>query len=190
MAETLQDLKLKNDPSTIVRPNIVAGNIPSGAIDSTKLATGAVTASKIGAGAVQSSNIATGAVNTAAVEDGAIDSNKLASGAVTAVKIGSRAVGKGKLKILTAPLSSCIQESTTVATLATALQNLFENDIILSMHAYTSGDVYNKIDFVEISQSGISYYFGTSLETIGNDTQAAQFWNDDAPRIDVVIIEA
>ena len=37
MSEVTRDLKLKDDPSTIVRPNIVASNIPARAIDTAKL---------------------------------------------------------------------------------------------------------------------------------------------------------
>lgn len=37
MSEVTRDLKLKDDPTTIVRPNIVASNIPSRAIDTAKL---------------------------------------------------------------------------------------------------------------------------------------------------------
>ena len=37
MSEVTRDLKLKDDPSTIVRPNIVPANIPSRAIDASKM---------------------------------------------------------------------------------------------------------------------------------------------------------
>ena len=37
MSEVTRDLKLKDDPTTIVRPNIVASNIPARAIDAWKL---------------------------------------------------------------------------------------------------------------------------------------------------------
>lgn len=37
MSEVTRDLKLKDDPTTIVRPNIVASNIPARAIDTAKL---------------------------------------------------------------------------------------------------------------------------------------------------------
>lgn len=37
MSEVTRDLKLKDDPSTIVRPNIVPANIPERAIDASKM---------------------------------------------------------------------------------------------------------------------------------------------------------
>lgn len=37
MSEVTRDLKLKDDPTTIVRPNIVPANIPARAIDTSKL---------------------------------------------------------------------------------------------------------------------------------------------------------
>ncbi len=87
MPDIRQTLKLESDPSTNVFPNIKKENIPSLAIDSTKIENGAVIAAKIANGAVQSSHISPGAVGTAAIENLAVTSSKIANGAVLSSKI-------------------------------------------------------------------------------------------------------
>ena len=92
-----QDLKLENDPSTIVRPNIEGANIPTSAVDSSKIATGAVTNTKIAALAVTGDKIAANtitkdkiAANTITndeIEDLTIQGGKVANGTITANKI-------------------------------------------------------------------------------------------------------
>ena len=102
MPNIIQDLKLKSDPSTIVNPNIVSENIPSGAVTTAKIAsnavtagkvaTGAVTASKIENGAVQSSHISVGAVTEPKIDAGAVTTAKIADGAVTGSKIANNTI--------------------------------------------------------------------------------------------------
>lgn len=108
MPEINQDLKLRSDPSTIVRPNIVSDNIPSGAITEDKLATRAVTQGKLATGAVGTSQLATQAVTSDKVAPNAItnakmandsvDTNNLVNQSVTNNKIATGAVSASKLK--------------------------------------------------------------------------------------------
>lgn len=97
MAEIKQDLKLQSDPSTVVRPNIVSDNIPSGAVTSAKIAAGAVTQPKLGTSSVTSDKLAAGAVIEAKIADSAVTSTKLASGAVQNGNIANGAVTGDKI---------------------------------------------------------------------------------------------
>ena len=121
MAEIIQDLKLQNDPTTIVRPNIVTGSIPSGAVTGDKIADGAITTSKVNDGAITSDkiapasviggklgissvydlNIASGAVNEYKLASNAVVTSKIANGAVTESKIATGAVTGDKIGIAT-----------------------------------------------------------------------------------------
>ena len=92
MPNIIQDLKLKSDPSTIVNPNIVSDNIPSGAVTTAKIASNAVTAGKIASGAVTASKIENGAVQQAHISVGAVTEPKIDTGAVTTTKIADGAV--------------------------------------------------------------------------------------------------
>lgn len=94
MATIRSDLKLKNDPSTIVHPNIEADNIPAFAIDGTKIASGAITFSKIGDGEVITAKLNDGAVTTAKINDGAVTGAKIANSTITNNKIVSVDYGK------------------------------------------------------------------------------------------------
>ena len=110
MPEIIQDLKLKSDPSTIVRPNVVSSNIPANAITTGKIADEALTTGKIANEAITSAKIAPGAVSSAKLEasavleskiaNNAVTQNKIASGAVTETKIGPEAVTSGKISPL------------------------------------------------------------------------------------------
>ena len=92
MPNIIQDLKLKSDPSTIVNPNIVSDNIPSGAVTTAKIASNAVTAGKLATGAVTASKIENGAVQQAHISVGAVTEPKIDAGAVTTAKIADGAV--------------------------------------------------------------------------------------------------
>lgn len=107
MPEKITDLRLKEDSSTIVRPNIVPDNIPSGAVTTAKLAAGAVTSAKIDGGAVTEGKIASSAVTAgkigsnavteAKILDGSVTSGKIAAGAVTTAKIAAGAITEEKI---------------------------------------------------------------------------------------------
>lgn len=97
MPNIIQDLKLKSDPSTIVNPNIVTDNIPSGAVTTAKIASNAVTAGKIASGAVTASKIENGAVQTSHISAGAVTEPKIDSGAITTAKIADGAVTGTKI---------------------------------------------------------------------------------------------
>lgn len=97
MPNIIQDLKLKSDPSTIVNPNIVSDNIPSGAVTTAKIASNAVTAGKIASGAVTASKIENGAVQQAHISVGAVTEPKIGTGAVTTAKIADGAITGAKI---------------------------------------------------------------------------------------------
>lgn len=92
MPTIIQDLKLKNDPTTIVHPNIESDNIPSSAITAVKIANATITSAKLASNAVSNAKIASSAVTETKIASGAVTSTKIASGAVTSAKIQSGAV--------------------------------------------------------------------------------------------------
>lgn len=92
MPNIIQDLKLKSDPSTIVNPNIVTDNIPSGAVTTPKIDSNAITTAKIADGAVTYPKIADNAISGNKIIDLAITTAKIADGAVTTAKIADGAV--------------------------------------------------------------------------------------------------
>lgn len=96
MPEINQDLKLQSDPTTIVRPNIVSDNIPSGAVTEAKLATGAVTQGKLASGAVGNAQLATQAVSADKIAPNAVTHAKIASGAVGNAQLATGAVSTSK----------------------------------------------------------------------------------------------
>lgn len=88
MATITSDLKLQNDPSTIVHPNIESGNIPANAVTTAQIDDGAITAPKLSAGVV----------STAKIADGAITTVKIADGSITSAKLGALSVGNGNIQ--------------------------------------------------------------------------------------------
>ena len=98
MAEIRQDIKLQNDPSTIVRPNIIGDCIPDGDVTHAKLATDAVEEGNIRDSSVSEDKIADGSITTNKIASGAVTSGKIDSGAVTSGKIASNAVTNAKIQ--------------------------------------------------------------------------------------------
>ena len=92
MPNIIQNLKLKSDPNTIVKPNIVSDNIPSGAVTTSKIDSNAVTTAKIADGAVTYPKIADNAISGNKIIDLAITTAKIADGAVTTAKIADDAI--------------------------------------------------------------------------------------------------
>lgn len=111
MADIIQTLQLKEDPTTKVFPRIKSDGIPSGAVTTDKIDASAVTTAKVADGAITSaklsnnsvstSNIQGSAVNAGKIADGAITEAKIDNGAVTRTKIASNAVNKGKMAVYT-----------------------------------------------------------------------------------------
>lgn len=152
MAEILQDLKLKNDPDTIVRPNIVPGNIPSGAIDSTKLAAGAVTASKIGTGAVTASALGTGAVTASAIGSNAVTSAKIANAAITKTKIADGTITLNKIDNANASLRDLFTAGESNADAYAALALLMRD--VSSKFLYDDGEIVANLNlYIDSSES-------------------------------------
>ena len=88
MSEVIKTLTKKGDASVEVYPNIKRDNIPSGAVDTSKLDDGAVTTAKIQDGAVSGSKLASGSVSTAKIGAGAVTESRIANGSITASKFG------------------------------------------------------------------------------------------------------
>lgn len=97
MADIIQTLQLKDDPTTKVYPRIKSDGIPSGAVTTDKLASNSVISSKIADNAIQSRHFAPGAVNNSALSNGSVDTDKLNTDAVTSEKILNGAVTREKL---------------------------------------------------------------------------------------------
>lgn len=97
MPNIIQNLKLKSDPNTIVNPNIVSDNIPSGAVTTPKVDSNAITTAKIADGAVTYPKIADNAISGNKIIDLAITTAKIADGAVTTAKIADNAVTGTKI---------------------------------------------------------------------------------------------
>lgn len=92
MPTIIQDLKLKNDPTTIVHPNIESDNIPSSAITAAKIASSTITSAKLASNSVTNTKIASSAVTDVKIASNAVTSAKIASGAVTSAKIETGAI--------------------------------------------------------------------------------------------------
>lgn len=95
--DKLQTLHEIDHPEVNVYPNIQPANIPSGAIDSSKLASGSVVSAKIANGAVLHDHIGAGAVHEDNIEDGAITTSKLGAQAVTTAKIADSNITTAKI---------------------------------------------------------------------------------------------
>lgn len=97
MADKITTLHPKNDLTTDLYPNIKADNIPSNAIDSSKIDDGSIINSKIGAGAVTSTKIGDGAVTTTKIASDSISNAKIKANAIDTTNIIDKAVTKAKL---------------------------------------------------------------------------------------------
>ena len=97
MADIIQTLQLKEDPTTKVFPRIKSDGIPSGAVTTDKIDASAVTSSKIADSAIQSRHFAPGAVDNSALSNGSVDTDKLNTDAVTSGKILDGAVTRAKV---------------------------------------------------------------------------------------------
>lgn len=97
MSEIIKTLTKKGDASVEVYPNIKRDNIPSGAINTSKLDDASVTTAKIVDGAVSGSKLASGSVSTINIANASVTSDKLGTEAVTTSKIDDGAVTTAKL---------------------------------------------------------------------------------------------
>lgn len=95
--DKLQTLHEIEHPEVNVYPNIQPANIPSGAIDGSKLASASVTASKIADGAIQYAHISPGAIHEDSLGNGAVTENKLGASAVSTGKIADSAITTAKI---------------------------------------------------------------------------------------------
>lgn len=95
--DKFQTLHEKGNLGVNVYPNIQPSNIPSNAIDTTKLADSAVTTAKVADGAITTAKIADGAITTAKLALLSVDTGNIVNSAVTASKIATNAVTTAKI---------------------------------------------------------------------------------------------
>lgn len=195
MAEIRQDIKLQNDPSTIVRPNIIGDCIPDRSITkdkiayltitSAELADDAASEDKIMDGAVTAIKIAANAVQTSKIGSGAVTSGKLASGAVTTAKIGDNQITSAKLLVYTDQLATYLNDDniTTEAEFETWIDNLIVGGCYWAYLA--TGTHKYPVVFARGAGVFISYFDGTEwvILTIEDDTDYENFLAGDALNI-------
>ena len=99
MSELIKTLNNKDDPETLIYPNIKAANIPAAAINSSKLDDNAVTTAKIQDNSVTNAKIVMGAITNDKIADGAVITAKLDDNAVTNAKIVNTTIEPIKLKV-------------------------------------------------------------------------------------------
>ena len=177
MPEINQDLKLQSDPSTIVRPNIVSDNIPSGAIDSTKLGASSVTSPKIAPSAVQSQHISAGAVQEAALDSLSVSTAKIQGGAVTTPKLANQAVNKSKAKIGLIQIAS--GPWSTFADMLADLQDAIQNPAIFRFYADLGNGKFGDVMIEDLDETGnnIDILIGTNEVNVQSDAEAISFYN-------------
>ena len=162
MAEIIQDLKLQNDPTTIVRPNIVTGSIPSSAVTGDKIADGAITTSKVNDGAITSDKIAPASVIGGKLGVSSVYDLNIASGAVNEYKLASNAVVTSKINNGAVTDSKIAAGAVTDTKIATGAVTRFK---ILRTDNYIIDDDYgDDIDdfvmyFTNLFKSGFRFYF-------------------------------
>jgi len=188
MADTIQTLHLKDDPTTNVFPNIVGDNIPDGAVvesklgassvTSTKIASSAVTAGKIASSAVTEGKIASNAITTTKIADLNITGAKIANSAITEGKIQNGVIGKMKLKYTSAFLSTLLTGITTIADLYSALRNLILKPFARFYWNYGNGSTTMEIQVFNLLGSYTIKYSKSDLSgytTLSSDSDVPSF---------------
>lgn len=100
MATIITNLRLQSDTSTIVHPNIEAGNIPNLSIDASKIAADSISATKIATSAVINSKIAPQAVTRDKIAVSAIGTSEIADNSITRSKLQNNSVGRAQLRFI------------------------------------------------------------------------------------------
>lgn len=156
MPTIYQDLKLENDPATIVRPNIESDNIPTAAVDSSKIATGAVTSTKIASLAVTSDKIASQAITTDKIASSAVTNDEIADLTIQGVKIANSTITANKIRFVTTILDDLALSN--IAALANVLAKFLAEPNGYKIYYYkaieTDYDEYSTIDFTYNATSG------------------------------------
>lgn len=201
MADIIQTLQLKEDPTTKVFPRIKSDGIPSGAVTTDKIDASAVTTAKVADGAITSVKIASNSVSTSKIQDSAVSADKLAegsivegkivNGAVTRTKIANNAVNKGKMAVYSDKWLTYLRSPSSTAEFLQAVfldyvNELQTNSLIeLNMYSY-NGNVYSPIKiYYDITSTEVYIYelndTGWELTTIDSQSQWAgvyQMLND------------
>lgn len=197
MADIIQTLQLKDDPTTKVFPNIKEGSIPSGAVTSDKIAASAVTTAKVADSAITSAKIASNSVSTSKIQDSAVNTNKVAegaitegkivNGAVTRTKLGNNAVNIAKLNIYTDKWLSYLRSPSSIndflqSVFLDYLHEVVTNTLIeLQMYSY-NGNVYSPVKiYYDLTSSEVYLYVlddtGWNNLTIDSSTPWATAYN-------------
>ena len=191
MPTIYQDLKLENDPSTIVRPNIEGDNIPSGAVDSSKIATGAVTNTKIGALAVTGDKIASQAITADKIAASTITNDEIANLTIQGGKIANTTITANKIKWSVTVLDDL--GLANIAALANILAKFLSEPNGYKIYYFkaieTDYDEYSTIDFSYNNTTGtlIIVMNGTTY-TLNDNTSYAAFMTANAKYIYIVNI--
>lgn len=100
MAELIKTLNKKDDPNTLVYPNIKPENIPAAAISTQKLEDGVVTESKIYDASVTGNKIAYKTIQANNIDDNAITNAKVVNSTIEPIKLKVRVIMHlGTLKV-------------------------------------------------------------------------------------------
>ena len=191
MADIIQTLQLKDDPTTKVFPRIKSDGIPSGAVTTDKIADDAITTAKVADGAITSAKLSNNSVSTSNIQgsavvagkiaDGAITEAKIDNGAVTRTKIASNAVNKGKMAISTLNWLLYLNRPESTAEFLQAVFQDYVNElqtntlIELNMYSYNS-NVYSPVKiYYNITSTEVYVYelndTGWELTTIDSQSQ-------------------
>ena len=195
MPNIIQDLKLKSDPSTIVNPNIVTDNIPSGAVTTPKIDSNAVTTGKIAAGAVTEPKIDAGAVTTAKIADGAVTGAKIDDNTIDgATKVIDATINLAKLYRKVWNKSQFTSLYPTFADFMTFITGLTPDEVCrLKFFIHLSSGVFESVHFC-FKPSSPSYFVYSYFDdgsgqwikaTISNDSDYSTYL---VPFIEYVIL--
>lgn len=186
-----QDLKLENDPSTIVRPNIEGANIPTSAVDSSKIATGAVTNTKIAALAVTGDKIASQAITTDKIAAKAVTNDEIDDLTIQGGKIANNTITANKIKFDVTVLDSLGLPN--IAALANVLVKFLVEPNGYKIYYFkaieTDYDEYSTIEFDYVNSTGtLKIHMLGQTFTLADQTSYAAFMTDYAKYIYIVNI--
>lgn len=168
---------LKNETtSEIVYPNIVGDNIPSGAIDASKIATGAVTRDKIADASINSSKLATQSVTADKIASNAVDGQTIQENSIETFHIVAKAVTLAKMNFVSATLTRSLG-SPDLQALYSLFVEVVSNPGYMKIYFADSGE-YSPLQIVNLDPSRIVFNMKGTTTTIGNDTDVTTFIND------------
>lgn len=160
----------------IINPNIVGDNIPTGAVDASKIATGAVTSEKIASRAVTSDKLATRAVTSDKLDLDSVDAQSIQANAIQSFHISAKAVTLAKMNFVSATLTRSLGSSDLQA-LYSLFVEIVTNPGYMKIYFEDSGE-YSPLQIVNLEPSRLIFNLKGSTMTIGSDADASQFISD------------